>query len=338
MAERLTAPGGLRAAPEAAFAAQAPSARRPGRPSGGRRRVPSPVPVQLRWLGVSGWEIVIDQGRRRRSILFDPYLSRMPFTDAQGVTRHDIPLRLDHRAVEAVASRHLTGAPELILVSHGHFDHMADVPQLLARPGWRHSRIRVLCDATVAHLLAAMDTPRRRLADAILVKGGEYLQFDGYTVEVFRSLHSQRSDHGYFAPGRLLAPPPRPTVLGDFVEGETLAYHVAVEGGPSVLLMGASNVAEREMAGVRPDVAAVPMTTTTSVHDYPERLLAATGNPPVLIPCHHDDMTTPLTDRPGLLAASTADSAVRALAAAGPGSRVVAPRHLEALDLAAVLT
>ncbi|MFF1834451.1 MBL fold metallo-hydrolase [Streptomyces sp. NPDC058231] len=281
---------------------------------------------------------MIGRGHRRRSILFDPYLSRMPFTDAQGVAEHGIPLRLDHEAVEAVASRHLTGAPELILVSHGHFDHMADVPQLLARPDWRQSRIRVLCDATVSNLLAAMGTPRRRLADAVLVKGGEHLQFDGYTVEIFRSLHSRRPDYGYFAPGHRLVPPPRPSVLGDFVEGDTLSYQVSVEGGPSILLMGASNFAEREITGIRPDVAAVPMTTTRAVHRYPERLLETAGNPPVLIPCHHDDMVTPLTGPPGLLAASTAESSVRELAAAGPGSRVVAPRHLEAMDLAAVLT
>ncbi|GAA2920494.1 MBL fold metallo-hydrolase [Kitasatospora cinereorecta] len=334
MAQRRTALKGPRVAPNAAFTGAGPA----GRPPAGRRRGPSAGRVRLRWLGVSGWEIVIGRGHRRRSILFDPYLSRMPFTDAQGVAEHGIPLRLDHEAVEAVTSRHLTGAPELILVSHGHFDHMADVPQLLARPDWRHSRIRVLCDATVSSLLAAMGTPRRRLADAVLVGGGEHLRFDGYTVEVFRSLHSRRPDYGYFAPGHRLVPPPRPSVLGDLVEGDTLAYQVSVVGGPSILLMGASNFAEREIAGIRPDVAAVPMTTTAAVHRYPGRLLAAIGNPRVLIACHHDDMVTPLTGPPGLLAATTAESSVRRLAAAGPGSHVVAPRHLEAMDVDALLT
>ncbi|MEV6260729.1 MBL fold metallo-hydrolase [Streptomyces sp. NPDC051784] len=308
-------------------------------PRAGGRRGPFTVPVRLRWLGVSGWEIVIGRGDDTRSILFDPYLSRMPFTDARGVAGPGIPLRLDHEAVEEVASRHLTGAPELILVSHGHFDHVADVPQLLARPDWRQSRVRVLCDMTVSHLLDAMGTPARRLGDVVPVAGGDHLQFDGYAVEVFRGLHSRRPDYGYFAPGHRLAPPSPPSVLGDFVEGNTLAYQVSVEGGPSILLMGASNFAERELAGIRPDVAAVPMTTTGAVHRYPARLLAATGHPRVLIPCHHDDMLTPLTGPAAPLRASTSTSSVNELrAAAGPGSRVVAPRHLEAVDLAALLT
>ncbi|MFF4347608.1 hypothetical protein [Streptomyces sp. NPDC001530] len=119
------------------------------------------------------------------------------------------------------------------------------------------------------------------------------------TVEVFRSLHSQQPDHGYFAPGRRTAPPRRPTVLGDLVEGDTLAYQVTVDGGPSILFMGASNFAERELWGIRPDIAAIAMTSHSALHRYVERLLAALGNPPLLIPTRHDDMTTPSpTPRP----------------------------------------
>ncbi|MEU0133157.1 MBL fold metallo-hydrolase [Streptomyces sp. NPDC006296] len=333
MTERRTALGDAWTAPGTVTGA-GPTAH----PPAGLRRGPFSVGVRLRWLGVSGWEIVIGQGDGRRSILFDPYLSRMPFTNAQGVAEHGVPFRPDRAAVEEIAARHLTGAPELVLVSHGHFDHMADVPQLLARPAWRGSRIRVLCDVTVSSLLAAMGTPPWRLADTVPVAGGDKLGFDGYTVEVFRSLHSRRPDYGYFAPGHRPVPPPRPSVLGDFVEGTTLAYLVSVDGGPSVLLMGASDVAEREIAGIRPDVAAVPMTTTAAVHRYPERLLAAAGHPPLLIPCHHDDMVTPLTGPPGPLADAVSTAPVRELAAAAPGSRVLAPRHLESVDLNAALS
>ncbi|WP_369261002.1 MBL fold metallo-hydrolase [Streptomyces sp. R35] len=300
-----------------------------------RRGAPYATPVQMRWLGVSGWEIVID-GRRR--ILFDPYLSRMPYRNAEGALDPRLPLRLDRAAVERVAAGHLTGPPELILVSHGHFDHVADVPQLLARPAWEKHRVRAMCDETVRHLLSAMDTPRTRLDDVIQVKGGEYLQFDGYTVEVFRSLHSQQPDHGYFAPGHKTAPPRRPTVLGDLVEGDTLAYQLTVDGGPSILLMGASNFAERELSGIRPDIAAIAMTSHSALHRYVERLLAAIGNPSLLIPTHHDDMTTPLTDAPSLLAAATPSTAAKELdAASAPASRVLSPQHLRTVDVTAAL-
>ncbi|WP_202469466.1 MBL fold metallo-hydrolase [Streptomyces sp. SID2888] len=303
-------------------------------PAAGRRR-PHSTPVELRWLGVSGWEIVIDGDR---SILFDPYLSRIPCTDRTGALDPRLPLRPDRALVEHVATANLAGPPELILLSHGHFDHVADVPQLLAREAWKKTRIRTVCDETVRHLLTAMDTPRARVDDVIQVKGGEYLQFDGYTVEVFRSLHSQFADHGYFAPGRRPTPPPQPTTIGDLVEGDTLAYQVSVDGGPSILLMGASNFVERELAGIRPEVALVPMTSHSAVHRYLERLLAAVGNPALLFPCHHDDMTTPLTSGSSALAASVGPSAARELSqAAAPGSHVLTPRPLQLVNVTTAL-
>ncbi|MEW2167058.1 MBL fold metallo-hydrolase [Streptomyces sp. NPDC007084] len=301
-----------------------------------RRGAPYPTSVQMRWLGVSGWEIVIGGDR---SILFDPYLSRMPYADAKGALNPSLPLRCDRTAVEALAAGHLRGAPELILVSHGHFDHLADVPQLLARPAWAKHRIRTVCDETAGHLLTAMGTPHTRLEDVIPVKGGEYLQFDGYTVEVFRSLHSQQADYGYFAPGSRTAPPRRPATLGDLVEGETLAYQVTVEGGPSILLMGASNFAERELSGIRPDIATIAMTSHSALHRYVERLLSATGNPPLLIPNHHDDMVTPLSKTPAALAATTPATAAEQLTAAcAASSRVLNPQHLRAVDVTAALS
>ncbi|MFF9687583.1 MBL fold metallo-hydrolase [Streptomyces sp. NPDC014623] len=306
-------------------AAPAPAAR--------PRRMPKGTALGLRWLGVAGWELSF----AGRSVLFDPYLSRMPYADEKGALDPALPLRLDPEAVEHVAEKGLTGVPELILISHGHFDHLADVPHLLSRPGWAGRRVRTLCDTTSRHLLAAMGTPADRMADVAAVHGGDHLQFDGYSVEVFRSLHSRQQDYTSFAPGTRDAVPARPRTLGDLVEGQTLAFQVSVEGGPSVLLTGTSNVAERELAGARPDVAVIGMSDHSAVHGYPDRLLAALGSPPVLLPCHHDDMVTPLGDS-GIFRTASPD-AVTALAQAAErrapdgGTRVLTPRHLELLDI-----
>ncbi|MEV2243469.1 MBL fold metallo-hydrolase [Streptomyces sp. NPDC049970] len=297
------------------------------------RSAPKGTPIGLRWLGVAGWELSF----AGRSILFDPYLSRMPYADADGGLDPALPLRLDPEAVEHVAEKELTGAPELVLISHGHFDHLADVPHLLSRPGWRSRRVRTLCDTTSRNLLAAMGTPAHRMADVVAVNGGDHLQFDGYSVEVFRSLHSRQKDYSSFAPGARDDVPARPRTLGDLVEGQTLAFQVSVEGGQSVLLTGTSNVAERELAGARPDVAVIGMSGHEVVHGYPDRLLTALGSPSVLLPCHHDDMVTPLGDSgisrtttPGA-AAALAEAAERR--APGAGTRVLDPRHLELLDV-----
>ncbi|WP_322982486.1 MBL fold metallo-hydrolase [Streptomyces sp. S584] len=298
-----------------------------------RPRATKRVELGMRWLGVAGWELTF----AGRSVLFDPYLSRMPYAGADGALDPALPLRPDPEAVEHVAEKVLTGVPELILVSHGHFDHLADVPHLLSRPGWSGRRVRALCDGTSRHLLEAMDVPASRMADVVPVTGGDHLQFDGYSVEVFRSLHSRQQDYTSFAPGTRDAVPERPRTLGDLVEGRTLAFQLSVEGGPSVLLTGTSNVAERELAGARPDVAVVGMSGHEAVHGYPDRLLAALGSPSLLLPCHHDDMVTPL-GASGIsgTVSSGAEAALKQAAerqARGDGTRVLAPRHLELLDV-----
>ncbi|MFF3831641.1 MBL fold metallo-hydrolase [Streptomyces sp. NPDC002458] len=300
-----------------------------------RPRATKGVELGMRWLGVAGWELTF----AGRSVLFDPYLSRMPYAGADGALDPALPLRPDPEAVEHVAEKVLTGVPELILVSHGHFDHLADVPHLLSRPGWSGRRVRTLCDGTSRHLLGAMGVPASRMADVVAVTGGDHLQFDGYSVEVFRSLHSRQQDYTSFAPGTRDAVPERPRTLGDLVEGRTLAFQLSVEGGPSVLLTGTSNVAERELAGARPDVAVVGMSGHEAVHGYPDRLLAALGSPSLLLPCHHDDMVTPLGASG--ISGTVSSGAVTALKQAaerqarGGGTRVLAPRHLELLDVTA---
>ncbi|GAA2976282.1 MBL fold metallo-hydrolase [Streptomyces fulvorobeus] len=296
--------------------------------------------LSMRWLGVAGWELAFGG----RSLLFDPYLSRMPYQGEDGALDPELPLRVDRAAVARVAADELTGPPELVLVSHGHFDHIADVPELLAQPRWRRHRIRTLCDLTSRHLLTALGTPAERVADMIPVRGGEYLQFDGYTVQVIPSLHSQGADHGYFAPDVLTAPlAKRPTTLGELPEGSTLMYLVTFDGGPSVLLSGASNYIARELEGLRPDVAVISMTPHSGIHRYLDRLLDVLGDPPLLLPSHHDDMVSDLRGgATNTVWAAPTKAAVTALDTAAEGravkgSRVLTPRPMVALDITGAL-
>ncbi|QFZ22696.1 MBL fold metallo-hydrolase [Saccharothrix syringae] len=235
--------------------------------------------VALRWLGVAGWELSLD-GRR---VLVDPYLSRLPVFDEAGAFIPDHPLEVRSDLLD----RHLTERPDLVLATHGHYDHLMEIPHVVERHG-----SRVIGTETHRHLLTAMGVP----GDGVVVaSGGEHLDFHGFTVEVFRSLHSQFGSYGYFAPGTLTAPPRRPATIGDLVEGGSLAYRVTARGFSVLFLSGTANFVEREVAGLRPDVLVLGMSGHTNVYDYTARVLRAT-RPKVLVPSHHDDMVTPLDD------------------------------------------
>ncbi|NUT31670.1 MAG: MBL fold metallo-hydrolase [Hamadaea sp.] len=261
-------------------------------------------------------------------VYFDPYLSRFDYRAGA--------LDIDPAIVDRLLSAGtLDGPPELILVSHGHWDHLADVPQLLARPGWADATIRTIGTETVRNLLIGMGMSDTRRKNFIAASGGEDLDFGAYRVQVVRSLHSQSKGYGFFAPGVRVTPPPPPQTTTDLVEGGTLAYQVSFADRLKVLFFGGTNFVERELEGLRPDVVMVCMTDFTSLHAYLERLLTVLDAPRYVVPVHHDDMVTKF-DSPQLpqtvdgTAASRLREVIRALRLP---TRVIEPRHLQAFTL-----
>ncbi|GAA1699797.1 MBL fold metallo-hydrolase [Streptomyces yatensis] len=149
----------------------------------------------FQWLGTSGWRIDTDGGR---TILFDPYLSRFETGLFKKTFNPKTPLTTDGTAID----RH-RGSPELILVSHSHWDHLNDVPYIAAAA----PDARIVGTETTYHLLRALGVDKARIA---VVRGGEVLDFDGLVVEAVSSRHSRNDSYSYFAPGTLTGPRPAP--------------------------------------------------------------------------------------------------------------------------------
>jgi L-ascorbate metabolism protein UlaG (beta-lactamase superfamily) len=288
------------------------------------KRTPGAAGVTLRWLGVAGWEISFDG----HVLYFDPYLSRFNYTANGGALAPD-PTVVDH----LLATGRLTGPPELIMVSHGHFDHFSDVPMLLDRPDWQAATIRTMGSDTGRNLLAGFKPKPERLSRYVEVSGGEDFDFAGaYRVQVIRSLHSQSPGYGFAYPGYVVTPPPSsPTNITDLVEGGTLAYLVTVQDRLSILLFGGTNFVERELAGLRPDVVMVCMTDFTSLHKYLERLLTVLGAPRYVLPAHHDDMITSFDDPnlPNTVHANAVRALQNAVTKLHLRTQVLAPAHLK---------
>ncbi|MFI9508980.1 MBL fold metallo-hydrolase [Nocardia sp. NPDC052566] len=275
--------------------------------------------VTLRWWGNNGWEIRLPGGK---TVLIDPWLTRFHTgTYSKEGANPQTPISVDTALID-----HYVDSGELradhILVTHGHYDHLTDVPYLAKKTG-----ATVLGTETHLNLMAALGAPEDQLA---IATGGEYLKFDGYTIRVLNALHSASGDRAEVAfpgtrPGYGITKPPQPKVIRDLVEGGTLAYQVS-GGGVSVLDFGGSNYIESELAGLHPDLLLLPA-GGGKIQDYVARLLRATGYPRYVIPTHWDDFDYPLTepakDWGGLTALRTA------VTAASPGTRFVPVDHLE---------
>ena len=236
-------------------------------------------PVELRWLGTNAWEFKTEDV----TVLIDPWVSRFPTGAYKGGADPETEIAVHPEVID----RHI-GSADCVLVTHGHWDHIADVPYVAARTG-----ATVLGTETHLNLLRAMDAPEEQLGQ---VSGGERYGFEGFTVEVFRSSHSAGGEHKriLFAGSRPGKVPKRPKRIKDLVEGGSLTYLVDF-GGVSFFNAGSANVLGREIEGVRPTVLFL-QPGGDHTPDYVERLLEVTGHPPYVVPTHWDDFDEPLTE------------------------------------------
>jgi L-ascorbate metabolism protein UlaG (beta-lactamase superfamily) len=273
--------------------------------------------VSFRWLGTAGWRIDVGD----RTVLFDPYLTRFATGLYENAFDPHTPLQTEPEVVDA----HI-GRPELVLVSHSHWDHLADVPHIARTTG-----ARVVGTLTTYHLLVALGVDAAQIS---VVKGGEVLDFGGIVIEVVPSLHSRNKTYAYFAPGTLNAPPAKvPGTISDLPEGDTLAFQVtAGDGGPSAFLMGASDFSERAVRGLRPDLAMIAVPSSTATSRYVPRLLRALDTPDVVVPVHWDNFEVPLSGSPVRDPAMDLDAFLAQIRRVSPATGTVVPDYRTVYD------
>ncbi|SCE77972.1 L-ascorbate metabolism protein UlaG, beta-lactamase superfamily [Micromonospora coriariae] len=301
----LVSAGGL-AATSATPAQAAPPAAAPA-PTTRRRGA-----VSFRWWGTAGWRVDIGD----RTVLVDPYLSRIDTGLFTGPFNPTTALTVRTDVIDARVDRAMT-----VLVTHTHWDHFMDVPHIAGRTG-----ARVFGTLTAYHLGLAYGVPSTQLS---AVKGGEVLDFGDHSVEVVGSLHSRNPSYSVAFPGVRVSQPAQPATIGDLPEGDTLGYLLRVDGGPSVYFTGASDVAERNLTGLAPDVAMVAMQNATTTGDYLPRLLAGLDYPKVVVAVHWDNFETKLQNPPPVAPADRIrlDDMIAAVRRISPRSRVLVPEY-----------
>jgi L-ascorbate metabolism protein UlaG (beta-lactamase superfamily) len=273
--------------------------------------------VSFKWFGTDGWEIAF----ANKTILFDPWFSRFESGFLTGKFNPNMTLPVD----ETLINQHITKADQ-ILIGHGHWDHMADVPYIAKK-----TNAMVIGSETHANVMRAAGVPEGKI---VQVKGGEYMQFDGYTIEIFPGLHSMGPTKKHAVPGHLVSVPPPPTKIADLPEGDSLIYVITIGGKFSIFLMSTANYIERAIAGLKPDVALVASIFANQIHDYTPRLLQALNYPKVILPTHWDNFEQPFMEPPQDLRnlfgdAANMDLAVKEMKQISPTSKVVMLQYFE---------
>ncbi len=269
--------------------------------------------IRLTYLGNAGWEITDGV----TTVLVDPFLSQFARWDPAHPAAERTPSSLIEPDT-ALINRHITRA-DYILITHGHTDHALDAGYISNRTG-----ATIIGHETAANLARASAVPEAKL---ITVIGGEDYEFGAFSLRVIPNIHSALDQKHYYNNGRgITGNAPRglraPLHVSDFVEGGNLAYLLRM-AGHEVLIMGSMNYIEREMTGLRPDIALVGANDQRrEIYDYTGRLMRALGQPAIVIPSHADSYGNP-SPLPAAVASNT--RFIAEVAAASPRTRVISP-------------
>ena len=287
--------------------------------------------VTLRWLGTAGWEI----SDGTTVILIDPYVSRIwgpqppgrtPYARTTGDTRpvygwEDVATP-DVAAIEAHVQR-----ADYVLVTHTHYDHVLDVPQIALK-----THATVIGTESTQNVMRAYKIPDEQL---ITVRGGEDYEFGAFSLKVIPSLHSPLDHKRYFssekAPENMKAPL---TLRQMHPEGGTLAFLLRFHGH-QILAFGGMNYIEREIEGLEPDVVLVGAAGSRKEnYDYCGRLMRALHFPALVLPTHWDNFTAPF-EASQQASIDALQSFIEEIKAASPRTQVIVPKYFEAVPLAA---
>lgn len=222
--------------------------------------------MELTWLGTAGFKIEIGS-----TVLYlDPFLSRSKRASDPALPRVEEIVRAD-----------------CIFCTHGHFDHLYDVPAIAKRTG-----ARVFAPSRACETLRDAGVPDGQLRP---VQGVETIGLPDFRVRTIPLSHTRfdtplalrtLARGGWrmlLDAGRLLRFPP----------GEVMGYLFTVKDC-SWCFMGSAGYEASRIRGLKPDLALVPLQGHSDIARIAAEIVALLA-PRWAIPHHHDDFYPPVS-------------------------------------------
>jgi L-ascorbate metabolism protein UlaG (beta-lactamase superfamily) len=223
------------------------------------------APISMRWLGAAGVEIRAES----KTLLVDPFFSRPGFWRlfwGKAVPDRNLP-------AEKIQSA------DFILVTHSHYDHLMDVPEIARNTGAEVFGSRNTCE-----ILTSVKMQGKQIH---LIKVGDRLDLEDFSVQVFPAYHI-KTPLDRWLNGPLHESNLPPTRLTDY--RMDISFSFLVQTGSLSLLFG-NHPVQAEACFIHAS--------------YPRRFYSEflkIAQPRLIVPIHWDDFFAPLTQpvRPSL--------------------------------------
>lgn len=226
--------------------------------------------MKLTWFGTAGFKI--ESGTH--TLLIDPYFTRNP----KAFPRQAL------KAADIQTAEH-------VLITHGHFDHIFDVPEIALK-----TNATVYCGRGVDQTLIQNGLNAKQICR--VKKNGETFHFGGLKAQAFFSRHIQ-FDRWLMLKTLCrmhIGLPHYIPLLRNYPEGQVLSWRISLE--EKVLHhfgSGGSPAPELEKLSRQPiDILLVPMQGHTHItriaHNY-----VTTLSPKIVLPHHQDNFFPPIS-------------------------------------------
>jgi len=217
--------------------------------------------ISFRWLGVAGLEL----NANNRTLVIDPYFTRLPLRNLWFGN-----VGPNHELVAEKIKR-----CDFILITHAHFDHLMDVPDVV-----HNTNATVYGSLNTCRLLSVCDVPHERIHE---ISAGDKLTLGEFQIEVSRSEHARLP---FYTPGTLPAKLSPPLRARDYRMDYDFSFLINIDGHRLLTDLG-----ERPKVEIQTDVLFL-----FPLRQYPYyKSLMSRVKSKVVIPTHWDDFFWPLS-------------------------------------------